>query len=109
MSLPAVTLRRKGTTSSGRSGPPNETSSRASYGSGPEGMLIILGRGDAAWSALRRCTYAQRAMLESYRAVFAHRGAAAFSTTGMLARLPISMMTLGIVLLVSSVTGSYAV
>jgi len=48
-------------------------------------------------------------MLESYRAVFAHRGAAAFSATGMLARLPISMMTLGIVLLVSSVTGSYAV
>jgi MFS family permease len=46
-------------------------------------------------------------MLESYRAVFAHRGAPAFSATGMLARLPISMMTLGIVLLVSSVTGSY--
>ena len=46
-------------------------------------------------------------MLESYRAVFAHRGAAAFSATGMLARLPLSMMTLGIVLLVSSVSGSY--
>lgn len=46
-------------------------------------------------------------MLESYRAVFAHRGALAFSATGMLARLPIAMMTLGIVLLVSSVTGSY--
>jgi MFS family permease len=46
-------------------------------------------------------------MLESYRAVFVHRGALAFSATGMLARLPISMMTLGIVLLVSTVTGSY--
>lgn len=46
-------------------------------------------------------------MLESYRRVFAHRGAAAFSATGILARLPISMMTLGIVLLVSAVTGSY--
>jgi MFS family permease len=46
-------------------------------------------------------------MLDSYRAVFAHRGARAFSATGMLARLPISMMTLGIVLLVSTVTGSY--
>jgi MFS family permease len=46
-------------------------------------------------------------MLESYRAVFAHRGAAAFSATGILARLPIAMMTLGIVLLVSTVTGSY--
>jgi MFS family permease len=47
-------------------------------------------------------------MLDSYRSVFAHRGAAAFSATGILARLPIAMMTLGIVLLVSSVTGSYA-
>jgi predicted MFS family arabinose efflux permease len=46
-------------------------------------------------------------MLESYRRVFAHRGAAAFSATGMVARLPISMMTLGIVILVSSLTGSY--
>jgi predicted MFS family arabinose efflux permease len=47
-------------------------------------------------------------MLDSYRAVLAHRGAPAFSATGILARLPISMMTLGIVLLVSAVTGSYA-
>ena len=47
-------------------------------------------------------------MLDSYRAVFAHRGARAFSAAGMLARLPISMMTLGIVVLVSTVTGSYA-
>jgi len=47
-------------------------------------------------------------MLDAYRSVFAHRGAAAFSATGILARLPIAMMTLGIVLLVSSVTGSYA-
>jgi MFS family permease len=46
-------------------------------------------------------------MLDSYRSVFAHRGAAAFSATGILARLPIAMMTLGIVLLVSAVTGSY--
>jgi predicted MFS family arabinose efflux permease len=47
-------------------------------------------------------------MLESYRAVFAHRGTAAFSATGMLARLPMAMMTLGIVLLVTAVSGSYA-
>ena len=47
-------------------------------------------------------------MLTAYRRVFAHPGAAAFSATGLLARLPISMMTLGIVLLVSSLTGSYA-
>jgi MFS family permease len=47
-------------------------------------------------------------MLDAYRSVFAHRGSAAFCATGILARLPIAMMTLGIVLLVSSVTGSYA-
>ncbi len=46
-------------------------------------------------------------MLTAYRRVFAHPGAAAFSATGLVARLPISMMTLGIVLLVSSLTGSY--
>jgi MFS family permease len=47
-------------------------------------------------------------VLTSYRRVFAYPGAAAFSATGLVARLPISMMTLGIVLLVSSLTGSYA-
>lgn len=46
-------------------------------------------------------------MLTSYRRVFAHPGALAFSLTGLLARLPIAMMTLGIVLLVSDRTGSY--
>lgn len=46
-------------------------------------------------------------MLESYRRVFARPGAAAFSASGLLARLPISMMTLGIVILVSDLTGSY--
>lgn len=48
-------------------------------------------------------------MLTTYRRVFAHRGALAFSLTGLVARLPISMMTLGIVLLVSTLSGSYAV
>ncbi len=47
-------------------------------------------------------------MLTSYRRVFSYPGAVAFSATGLVARLPISMMTLGIVLLVSSLTGSYA-
>ena len=46
-------------------------------------------------------------MLASYRRVFAHPGALAFSLTGLVARLPISMMTLGIVLLVSALSGSY--
>jgi MFS family permease len=47
-------------------------------------------------------------MLTSYRRVFARPGAFAFSSTGFVARLPISMMTLGIVLLVSALSGSYA-
>lgn len=46
-------------------------------------------------------------MLDSYRRVFAHRGSFAFSATALVARLPISTMTLGIVILVSSLTGSY--
>jgi MFS family permease len=46
-------------------------------------------------------------VLASYRRVFAHPGALAFSLTGLVARLPISMMTLGIVLLVSTLKGSY--
>lgn len=55
----------------------------------------------------RTALYARPAMLDSYRRVFAHPGSAAFSATGLLARLPISMMTLGIVILVSTLTGSY--
>ncbi len=47
-------------------------------------------------------------MFESYRRVFAHRGSLAFSATGIVARLPISMMTLGIVILVEELSGSYA-
>ena len=46
-------------------------------------------------------------VLAAYRSVFAHPRALAFSVTGLVARLPISMMTLGIVLLVSALTGSY--
>lgn len=39
--------------------------------------------------------------------MLAHPGAAAFSATGLVARLPISMAGLGIVLLVQGATGSY--
>ncbi|TYL49558.1 MFS transporter [Nocardioides sp. BGMRC 2183] len=46
-------------------------------------------------------------MLEHYRAIFT-RATAAFSLTGLIARLPISMMGLGIVLLAEHETGSYA-
>jgi MFS family permease len=46
-------------------------------------------------------------MLAPYRRVLAIPGALAFTTTGFIARLPISMATLGIVLLVVGETGSY--
>jgi len=46
-------------------------------------------------------------MFTPYRRVLALPGALAFSTSGLVARLPISMVSLGIVLLVSSRTGSY--
>lgn len=47
-------------------------------------------------------------MFTTYRQVLALPGARAFSGSGLVARLPISMVSLGIVLLVSSTTGSYA-
>jgi MFS family permease len=46
-------------------------------------------------------------MLTSYRRILAVPGALAFSATGLVARMPISMQSLGIVLLVAGVTGSY--
>lgn len=46
-------------------------------------------------------------VLSAYRQVLSKPGAAAFSATGFLARLPISMVTLGIVLMVSAKTDSY--
>jgi predicted MFS family arabinose efflux permease len=46
--------------------------------------------------------------LTSYRRVLAQPGTAAFSASGFLARLQISMITLGIVLLVAAQTGSYS-
>ena len=48
-------------------------------------------------------------LLSSYRRVLAHKGALKFSSTGLIARLPIAMTGLGIVLLVQAGTGSYAV
>ncbi len=48
-------------------------------------------------------------MLRPYRDILARPGALAFSSAGVLARLPMSMMGIGIVLLVSSGYGSYGV
>jgi predicted MFS family arabinose efflux permease len=47
-------------------------------------------------------------MLTTYRRVLALPGALVFSMSGLVARLPISMVSLGIVLLVSTRTGSYS-
>ena len=47
-------------------------------------------------------------MLANYREVLTRPGAFRFSMTGLVARLPIAMVTLGIVVLVSQQTGSYA-
>jgi len=46
-------------------------------------------------------------MLTSYRRILALPGTLLFSATGMVARLPMSMVSLGIVILVSTATGSY--
>ncbi|MGN6252602.1 MAG: MFS transporter [Marmoricola sp.] len=45
--------------------------------------------------------------MATYRAMLTRRGALPMSLTGLAARLPVSMMTLGIVVAVSSVYGSY--
>jgi MFS family permease len=46
-------------------------------------------------------------MFDSYRRVLSRPGALAFSSAALVARLPISMVSLGIVLLVEERTGSY--
>lgn len=48
-------------------------------------------------------------MLTTYRRILALPGTALFSSTGLVARLPISMVGLGIVLLVEDASGSYGV
>ena len=48
-------------------------------------------------------------MLQPYREVLARPGALAFSSAGVLARLPISMVGIAIVLAVSSLYGSYGI
>ena len=48
-------------------------------------------------------------MFTSYRRILARPGTLRFSMIGLVARLPISMVGLGIVLLVSAATGSYGV
>jgi MFS family permease len=47
-------------------------------------------------------------LFSTYSSLFTARGAAAFSSTGFLARMPISMLGIGTLLLVSGTTGTYA-
>lgn len=47
-------------------------------------------------------------MLRTYRRILSRPGTALFSATGLVARLPISMVGLGVVLLVEDASGSYA-
>ncbi|WP_051966619.1 MFS transporter [Kitasatospora mediocidica] len=48
-------------------------------------------------------------MLSSYRQIFAAPGSLAFSTTGFVSRLPISMTGIGIVTMLAELRGSYGV
>src|SRR5689334_17085660 len=108
MPRPAVTFSRNGTTSSGFSGPPKETSRRASYGETSGAMAPMLGSVQD-WAGTASATYPRPEMMSSYRRILSRPGTALFSASGLLARLPISMVGLGIVLLVSAATGSYAI
>ena len=63
-------------------------------------MASIVGSGRIRSASRRGPTLAS--MLTSYRRVLAEPGALRFSATGLVARLPISMVGLGIVLLVSA-------
>ena len=94
MPRPRVTFSRNGTTSSGFSGPPKDSSSRASYG-------VTSGLPADSWrqpsDGLPSVT-----MLDSYRRVLSRPGALRFTRPALVARLPISMVGLGIVLLVEA-------
>ncbi|PRZ41675.1 putative MFS family arabinose efflux permease [Antricoccus suffuscus] len=48
-------------------------------------------------------------MFKKYGELFKIPGSAAFSSTGLIARMPISMITISLVLLVSQTTGSYGI
>ena len=105
MPRPRVTFSRNGRTSSGPSGPPNDTSSKrvelfrsrrlgSSHGPILAGVRSVL--------VVRVNT-----VFTPYRTILSLPGSLAFSTTGWFARLPMSMLGIGLVLLVSEASGSY--
>src|SRR5579875_3163859 len=130
MPRPRVTFSRNGMTSSGRSGPPNETSRNASYAGMPPSNQCLrdaLGSGAGLWWASwdsaaddgdpapgsgqagrphrRRAGATAAAVCRG----LPHPGAWRFSMAGVIGRLPMSMFGLGTVLLISAVTGGYGV
>src|SRR5512146_2699394 len=137
MPRPRVTFSRNGMTSSGPSGPPNETSRKASYAGmvpsnqggrtampGPaprkpvDGIRYIIHRGDvrpmtdfddAKESSSRSPAGLLTRPLRPYAEIFEIPGAWRFSVAGVIGRMPMSMFGLGTVLLISAITGKYGV
>ncbi|WIV90153.1 MFS transporter [Proteus appendicitidis] len=47
-------------------------------------------------------------MISTYQTLFSYKGTASFTLAGMIARLPLPMMGIGIIMMISQITGSYA-
>ncbi|SUC00771.1 hypothetical protein [Proteus penneri] len=47
-------------------------------------------------------------MISTYRTLFSYKGTLSFTLAGMVARLPLPMMGIGIIMMISQLTGSYA-
>src|SRR6185437_88654 len=138
MPRPRVTFSRNGMTSSGPSGPPNETSRKASYaGMVPsnqpcpaamrwarpapkslDDIRYIINRGelrpmtdlnDAREPVSRSRAGLLTRPLRPYAEIFEIPGAWRFSVAGIIGRMPMSMFGLGTVLLISAITGKYGV
>ncbi len=50
----------------------------------------------------------RKTMISTYRTLFSYKGTLSFTLTGMVARLPLPMMGIGIIMMISQLTGSYA-
>src|SRR5690348_16615904 len=139
MPRPRVTFSRNGMTSSGPSGPPNETSRKASYSGMPpsnqggrtampgpltpqknpvDGIRYIIDRGvlrpmtdldDVKQPVSRSPASLLARPLRPYAEIFEIPGAWRFSVAGVIGRMPMSMFGLGTVLLISAITGKYGV
>ena len=108
MSRPRVTFSRNGSTSSGPSGPPKETSSTASnaatcgHNSLAEVALIL-----TAPQLLRTPGTSVCSVTSPYMQLLRVRGGWQFSAAGFIARLPLSMAGVALILLMVELTDSY--